>query len=217
MDGDNLISENWLVRARELNQLSHRYVIHPEVNVFFDQKTLLFYSPDQHQEDFDETNIIVENYWSVLSCSRRETFLLNPYSATPPHSGFGYEDWHWNCEVMARGFVHRSAPGTAQFIRVKEKGSRNAEAVSRDVLMRHSTLFDNFGAHSAPCIRRRGVLGQTPTLSNPAETSNQGQSGPVSCFTGHKLTKTGRFAHLQAANAALASLLLRQETIRLGR
>jgi glycosyltransferase involved in cell wall biosynthesis len=189
MDGDNLVSENWLVRARQLNQLSHRYVIHPEVNVFFDQKTLLFYSPDQHQEDFDETNIIVENYWSVLSCSRRETFLLNPYSATPPDSGFGYEDWHWNCEVMGRGFVHRPAPGTAQFIRVKEKGSRNAEAASRDVLMRHSTLFDNFGAHSAPSIRRRGVLGQTPTLSNPAETSNQGQRGPVSCFTGHKLQK----------------------------
>jgi len=189
MDGDNLISENWLVNARQLNQLSHLYIIHPEVNVFFDQKTLLFYSPDQLQEDFDETNIIIENYWSALSFSRRETYLLNPYLATPPHSGFGYEDWHWNCEVMGRGFVHRAAPGTAQFIRVKEKGSRNVEAASRNVLMRHSALFDNFGAHSAPSARRRGVLGQTPAPSDPAVTSNQGQNGPGCPFLGHKLTK----------------------------
>jgi glycosyltransferase involved in cell wall biosynthesis len=180
IDGDDLISEDWLVRAHEVNRLSHCYVIHPEVNVYFDQKTELFYPPDQHQEDFDETNIIVENYWPALSFSRRETFLLNPYSATPPLSGFGFEDWHWNCEVMARGFVHKPAPGTAYFIRVKEKGSLLAEAVSRNALMRHSALFDNFGSRS---FRGRGVFAQTLALSGTTETLNKGQGGPVHCFT----------------------------------
>ena len=103
IDGDDLISENWLVRAHEVNRLSHGYVTHPEVSVYFDQQTVLFYHPDQQQKDFDETKIIVQNYWTALSFSHRETFLLNPYSSAPPLSGFGFEDWHWNCEVMARG------------------------------------------------------------------------------------------------------------------
>jgi glycosyltransferase involved in cell wall biosynthesis len=180
IDGDDLISENWLVRAHEVNRLSHDYVMHPEVNVSFDQKTELLYSPDQHQEDFDETNLIVENYWPALSFSRRETFLVNPYSATPPLSGFGFEDWHWNCEVMARGFVHKPAPGTAHFIRSKEMGSRNNDAASRNMLMRHSALFDNFGSRS---VRENGLLAPTPALFGTTETLNQGQGGPVHCFT----------------------------------
>jgi len=180
IDGDNLIAEDWLVRAHEVNRLSHCYVIHPEVNVYFDQKTSLFYHPDQQQEDFDETNLIVENYWTALSFSRRETYLLIPYSPTPPLSGFGFEDWHWNCEVMARGFVHKVAPGTAHFIRVKERGSLLAETVSRNALMRHSALFDNLGSRS---VRGRGVLAQTPALSGATETVNQGQGRPVHWFT----------------------------------
>jgi glycosyltransferase involved in cell wall biosynthesis len=178
IDGDNLISENWLVRAHEVCRLNHGYVIHPEVNVYFDQKTELFYSPDQHQEDFDATNLIVQNYWTALSFSRRETFLLTPYSASPPLSGYGFEDWHWNCEVMAHGSVHKVAPGTAQFVRVKETGSRGAEDNSRNALMRHSTLFDNFGSWS---VRSRGVLTQPPALSSRTEIVNQGQDGPVHC------------------------------------
>jgi glycosyltransferase involved in cell wall biosynthesis len=180
IDGDDLISENWLVRAREVNRLSHCYVIHPEVSVYFDQKTLRFYSPDQQQEDFNETNLIVQNYWTALSFSRRETFLLIPYDTSPLLLGFGFSDWQWNCEVLARGFVHKVAPGTAHFIRVKEKGSRNAEAASRNVLMRHSALFDNFRSRS---VRENGVSAQSPALSDTTETLNQGRGDPVHCFT----------------------------------
>jgi glycosyltransferase involved in cell wall biosynthesis len=153
LDGDDLISENWLLGAHEVNRLNHRYVIHPEVSVYFDQKILLFYHPDQRRSDFDNSNIIVENYWTSLCFSRRETFLATPYLSTPPCSGFGYEDWHWNCEVMARGFIHTVAPRTAHFIRSKGTGSLNAASASRNALMRHSALFDNFGTRSA---RKKG-------------------------------------------------------------
>jgi glycosyltransferase involved in cell wall biosynthesis len=176
LDGDNLFSENWLVKAHEVNRLSHYYVIHPEVNLYFDQNTELFFSLDQHQEDFDETNLIVGNFWPAITFSRRETFLLTPYSASPPLSGYGFEDWHWNCEVMARDLVHKTAPGTANFIRVKESGSRCAEDSSRNALMRHSALFDNFGSRS---VGGRGVSTQPPALSSTAETLHQGQNGPV--------------------------------------
>ncbi|MGA2151678.1 MAG: glycosyltransferase [Geobacteraceae bacterium] len=172
IDGDDLISENWLVRAHEVNQLSHGYVVHPEVVVCFDQKNELFYPPDQHQEDFDESNLIIENYWTVLSFSRRETYLLNPYRAMPALSGYGFEDWHWNCEVMARGFVHKTAPGTAFFYRVKEMGGINAEATARNALIPHSALFDNFGSRS---IQENGVFAPTPALSGATESLNKDQ------------------------------------------
>jgi glycosyltransferase involved in cell wall biosynthesis len=148
LDGDDLVSENWLVAAHQVNRVDRRFVIHPEVSLYFDQKVVLFYHPDQRREDFDEGGIIVENYWTSLCFSRRETFLEMPYLSTPPCSGFGYEDWHWNCEVMARGFIHTIAPYTAHFIRSKETGSLNAATALRNGLIRHSALFDNFALRS---------------------------------------------------------------------
>jgi glycosyltransferase involved in cell wall biosynthesis len=150
LDGDDLVSENWLLSAYEVNRLDHRFVVHPEVSLYFDQKVLLFYHPDQRCHDFDETNIIVENYWTALCFSRRETFLGTPYVGTPPSSGFGYEDWHWNCEVMERGFIHTIAPRTAHFIRSKGTGSLNAASALRNALIRHSALFDNFDTRIGP-------------------------------------------------------------------
>jgi hypothetical protein len=177
IDGDDLMSENWLVRAFELNRLRHRYVIHPELTVSFDQNSELLFPPDQQQEDFDETNLIIANYWSVLSFSRRDTFLSVPYCATPPHSGFGFEDWHWNCEVMAHGFIHKVAPGTVHFYRVKAKDSRNIESDSQNLLVRHSALFDQFGSRST---RGREVPAQKAAVSGAREPARRGPDAPVS-------------------------------------
>ena len=46
--------------------------------------------------------------------------------------------------------------------------------------MRHSALFDNFGSRS---VRENGVFAPTPALSEATESLNQGQGGPVHCFT----------------------------------
>jgi glycosyltransferase involved in cell wall biosynthesis len=143
-DGDDLVSENWLLKAHKINQQDAGFVVHPEVSVYFGRKMLLFYHPDQRQKEFEGDNLIVENYWTALSFARRETFLAIPYLANPPDSGFGYEDWHWNCELIARGFVHVTAAETAHFIRSKESGSLNAASALRNALIRHSSLFDSF-------------------------------------------------------------------------
>lgn len=147
-DGDDLMSENWLVQAHEINRANRYYVIHPEISVVFDHKTVVMYHPDQRARDFDDANIIVENYWTSLCFSRRETFLKIPYVATPKTSGFGYEDWHWNCEVMALGFIHTLALGTAHFIRVKESGGLNAETAMRNAVIPHSDILDTLGNRS---------------------------------------------------------------------
>jgi len=141
-DGDDLSSKNWFLRAHELNGVDRRYVVHPEVTVGFDQNTYIVYHPDQRGRDFAEIDVAFENCWPYICFSHRETFLEVPYAATPKSSGFGFEDWHWNCEVMARGFVHTVAAGTAFFNRLKESGSRFVEQSTRNTLIPHSALLD---------------------------------------------------------------------------
>jgi glycosyltransferase involved in cell wall biosynthesis len=154
-DGDDLVSENWLLAAYEVNRSDRQYVVHPEVNVYFDQRSALFYHADQMSEGFDHSNLILENYWTALCFTRRQTFLENPYAAMPPSSGFGYEDWHWNCEVMARGFIHTLASGTAHFIRDKATSSVKARHSAQNALIRHSALYDDFGKRF---VRERGMV-----------------------------------------------------------
>jgi len=141
-DSDDLSSENWFIRAHELSRVDPRYIVHPEVSIGFDQKFYVAYHPDQRQQNFAKLNVAFQHCWPYICCSRRETFLELPYAATPKDSGFGYEDWHWNCEAMARGFIHTIALGTVFFNRVKEIGSRFTEHNRKNTVIRHTTLLD---------------------------------------------------------------------------
>lgn len=143
LDGDDLISENWLLRAYELSRQDSRFIVHPEVSLAFDQKAVVMYHPDQRESDFDGANLIVENYWTSLCFSQRETFIEIPYVAMPESSGFGYEDWYWNCEVMAHGFIHTVAVGTAHFIRAKASGGLMRELKGRNAVIPHSAALYN--------------------------------------------------------------------------
>jgi glycosyltransferase involved in cell wall biosynthesis len=172
-DGDDLMMENWLVRAHEFNRLNPSYVIHPELAVCFGKETALVHYPDQEQEDFDGTSIFFQASWPVVSFSRRETYLSVPYCSLPPHSGYGAEDWHWNCEVMGRGWVHKIAPGAAFFYRRKKFGSLAEEHRLKNLMGRHSILFDHQGLRfiKGP----RGVI-QEPALTGPREAIPKGKS-----------------------------------------
>ena len=141
MDGDDLISENWFYEAHYMGLSDSSAILHPEVNISFGERVFINYSADQTLESFDPSNIMFENYWTALLIARREVFQENPYKQTSPLGGFGFEDWHWNCEVMSKGYVHRSVPKTAHFIRIKPDG-RNFENNKNNTIIRYPTLFD---------------------------------------------------------------------------
>lgn len=143
-DGDDLTSENWLLRAHEVNSGDKRYVIHPEITVGFGTDSYVVFHTDQRQCSVSEIDIAFANCWPYTSFARRATFLEVPYAPTPRGSGFGYEDWHWNCEVMAHGFVHTVAPGTAFFNRLKQSGSRFVEHNKSHAVMPNSALIDRY-------------------------------------------------------------------------
>ncbi|WP_051975420.1 glycosyltransferase [Cupriavidus necator] len=143
LDGDDLYSQDWLLEALRLNRSNPSFVVHPEYNIYFGAKRWISRHPDQRDAGFRSWQLLTENAWTALSFARREIFLTQPYAPTPASAGFGYEDWHWNCDAIAAGLVHVVAPGTAHFIRLKSYGSRNAEALEQGKVLRHSSLFDS--------------------------------------------------------------------------
>ena len=62
------------------------------------------------------------HYIHGLSCSFRREGLVSsaPYQrADFLKTGFGYEDWHWNLELVSQGVRHVTAKKTALFYRRK--------------------------------------------------------------------------------------------------
>ncbi len=145
LDGDDLYSQDWLLEALRLNRTNPSFVVHPDYNIYFGAERTISRHPDQRDASFRSWQLLTENAWTALCFARREVFITKSYAPTPPSSGFGYEDWHWNCDAIAAGLIHVVAPGTAHFIRLKSSGSRNAEALERGRVIRHSSLFDSEG------------------------------------------------------------------------
>jgi glycosyltransferase involved in cell wall biosynthesis len=120
-DGDDLYSEKWLLNAfLRYQEDGRQHVYHPEIIISFDAVRNYNFEVDQRGKQFDPLNLLMTNYWCSCSFADRQTFLDHPY--VPKDSldcGFGFEDWHWNCDTVASGLEHRIVPETALFYRRK--------------------------------------------------------------------------------------------------
>lgn len=124
LDADDLISENWLAASVEIlgrSASSQPQVVHPELNWIFDEEAGVFSLIDQEDELFSKGYLFFNNYWDMMCVCPREVVLSTPYSPRHPELGYGYEDWHWNLEVMRKGVVHRIARNT--IIAKRRRGS----------------------------------------------------------------------------------------------
>ena len=68
-------------------------------------------------------NLLEFNYWDAVCVARREIFLKYPYESTTQNPGFGFEDWHFNCQTLAENIEHYVVPDTVHFLRAKLSGS----------------------------------------------------------------------------------------------
>ena len=150
VDGDDLVSRNWFAAALAF---SHRYrergrrlVMHPEVNVMFGADTAILMHIDQEGPDWHVARLFAGNFWTALIVAHRDDLLAVPYRKTASESGFGYEDWDWNCLAVDAGMVHKVVPGTSHYVRIKEVGSRNQLAQKSKLLVRPSPIFDRLAA-----------------------------------------------------------------------
>lgn len=152
LDGDDLISRNYFVEHFEqAAKLPEKAILHPEIVVSFGMYNAFNWQVDQAGPYFDEDSLLVINPWISAVFARRDIFAETPYAACfPSTTGFGYEDWYWNCETLAKGSEHRIAWGTIYFYRRKFSGSVNEASRSLRAVMPKTRLFDFARAGIAP-------------------------------------------------------------------
>ncbi len=146
LDGDDLWSENWLTEAFAMCVLSPvPLVAHSELNVTFGGARALWLHADSLDPDFDPAVLQVGNLWDSLAFTSRAVLARTPYRFNDLKAGFGYEDWHWNCETLAAGVAHRPVPGTVHFKR-RRAGSLLAQSSNSDVVV-YPTQISRYKRH----------------------------------------------------------------------
>jgi len=143
LDGDDYFSTNWIERASSsLSEYGGNAIIHPEFVINFGSHNAYCWQVDQAGQYFNRDALLTANLWTSWTFAKRSTYLETPYVITRPNqTGFGYEDWHWNCETIAAGYVHRLAWGTVGFYRRKKSSLVTSTSLANAVIPR-SQLFD---------------------------------------------------------------------------
>lgn len=142
-DGDDLYSENWLAASAEELVRRERAILHPELTVVFGGHNYYFWQFDQTDAEHYRPHAMLRvNFWNASSFAARQTYIEQPYLVARVGEGYGYEDWHWNCETIAAGFMHGVTPQTVRFERRKTAGSLNNAHTAAGALMRPSRFFD---------------------------------------------------------------------------
>lgn len=140
LDGDDLWGRQWLIEALKVAKLAAEPTIwHPEASLFFGtgMPSYWFTHHDIDTERGDWTTLALRNLWTSLSFGSREIYEEVPYRATALNQGFGYEDWCWNAETIARGVFHRCVPGTVHLVR------QRADSLVRRTAMRRALVTPN--------------------------------------------------------------------------
>jgi hypothetical protein len=146
LDADDLFSRGWLTKAYETATVSGKteVVVHPECNLWFGSEFWLVPQVVWPGGEWSTLDMLQQNAWSTLFLCPRELVARDvPFSASEQAHGFGFEDWHWHCQTMARRIPHLVAPGTVHFIRRKETGSRLRGHQAGACLIRPTRLFDD--------------------------------------------------------------------------
>lgn len=143
LDGDDLISRRYFIdHFREAQKLGRNVVLHSEMVLSFGMYNAFNWQVDQDGEYFNRASLLTINPWISGAFAHRSVFESVPYVACHwSCTGFGFEDWHWNCETIANGIVHRLAWGAVYFYRRKWSGSLNEAGHQIKAVMPKSRLF----------------------------------------------------------------------------
>jgi glycosyltransferase involved in cell wall biosynthesis len=143
LDADDLFCRTWLKASFDAaEKMNRRCVFHPELVVCFGNDNMIAKIKSVYDKDFNAKNLIQYNYWnSVHFLALKEVLTENPFLETPPGSGFGYEDWHWHCEIIAQDIPVVTVPETVVFYRKKQEDSRFTSHGRQNVLIRPTRLF----------------------------------------------------------------------------
>jgi glycosyltransferase involved in cell wall biosynthesis len=144
LDGDDLFGRQWITEAYSQAESNiERCVYYPEYVVFFESENIIVKYSDMSDVDTYPANMIEFNTWnSVHFLAERSLLIENQFVPTPPGSGFGYEDWHWYCEIISNGIPLKIVSGTCIFYRKKASDSRLTRHNDDHSVIPPSSLFE---------------------------------------------------------------------------
>ena len=145
IDGDDLMSQNWLNDAYQLleGKPYGKYVAHSAMTIEFGG----FNSIVQKYASIDKDTDTLLNVWSARwnSIIFAPSPLLKKLGYPNNKSGYGYEDWLISCSFIDEGIENILVPRTVMFVRRKESDSVwDAMRADSAVLPSHHILsFEN--------------------------------------------------------------------------
>jgi glycosyltransferase involved in cell wall biosynthesis len=134
LDGDDLWGSRWLERGLEFVRTAYGdLILHAQIAQYFGEDQTTWQSPSMLDPEFRVMSMLGTNPWTSLVMAPVSVFRMCRYRETSTDLRFGYEDWAWNCDTVARGLNHVTVPGTVHFVR------RRHASLSRQYL-RHAAL-----------------------------------------------------------------------------
>ena len=143
LDDDNLYGKNWIYESVRYLEENNDIIVHPEYHIAFESENLIWHQISSNDNDrFNAANLIEDNYWDSVCATKKQILLKYPYQSTTGSKGFGFEDWHFNCETLAAGIEHHIVPGTVHFMRKKRTGSLAKFTLQDNRIIRPTKLFE---------------------------------------------------------------------------
>lgn len=147
VSGDDLVSSNWLSRTYRASVSRPADVVHhPGMVAVFGDGRLLFITPDQEDPEFSAAVLFSRNAWPDISFARKEIFLSHPFREPDKVRGFGYPDWHWVCDTMAGGIIHKPVRATFACCRHASGHSCLTAGEKQPLLLPSARLFQVFNS-----------------------------------------------------------------------
>ena len=142
LDGDDLISDNWLVVAYgALIGATEEVIVHPEGILTFgtEVNNVLTIQTETLPREKDTIILLGENRWCAILIAKTSTLLKFPYRHLV--GGYSHEDYVFNVETTNAGIKHIIAKETVLFYR-RSNNSRLSSSNNMHQIIPYVDLFD---------------------------------------------------------------------------
>jgi glycosyltransferase involved in cell wall biosynthesis len=140
-DADDFFTENFIYQAFVLAEKNDQPACYSAKYILnFGGIHCLFPVLDTASDEISKQYFFETNYFVSQNFVHRDIYNKIRYS--PLTKGYGFEDWHFNCEVIAAGYEFLTVPETMFCYRRKTTNSLLADHLNSNSLMRATKLFE---------------------------------------------------------------------------
>ena len=130
LDGDDLISYSIFPKLMaDAARLGPNTILTP--NLIFGFGRTFFTVEYFDGDDIRPEDMVYQHLFNARTFAHRALFQSIAYEFVAHRSGYAFEDWHFNCQALARGYEFRATQDTAWFYRQHLMSLRHeAEAIT---------------------------------------------------------------------------------------